>query len=103
MIVIAPPSDRRKARISVHFDRRISVANFEMDSHYSIVSYPFEKIREELPADPAALVTCANAQQQQFRFVGPATEQREADHVRASILTRQHERHSGHRQNAGEL
>jgi len=90
MIVIAPSSDRRKPRICVHFDRWISVTNFEMDSRYSIVSRPVEVVGQQVAADPAALMTCENPEEQQFRFVGHGAEQRKTDNLIVSVFASEH-------------
>ena len=47
MIIVATPADWRKTRGAVHGYGRISVADFEMDARYSIVSRTFQEIAEQ--------------------------------------------------------
>src|SRR5579864_5957235 len=97
MIIVAAPADWRKTSGAVHRYSRISVANFEMDARYSIISCTFQEIAEQSAADAAAMVGGSNCQEQELCFVGDRPEQGKADRLVATRLEREHQEDAAHR------
>jgi hypothetical protein len=74
-IIIATPADWRKTDILIHRNRRITVADFQVNALYSFVSCALQEIIEQPAPDPTAMLARQNSKQQQFGFVGHGAEQ----------------------------
>ena len=74
-----------------------------MNARYSFVSRAVQEIVKQPAADTAAVVARKDREQQQLGFVGDGAEQREADRSPLSRLASDHQRHSAHRQDPGQL
>jgi len=60
MIIVAPSADRRKTGRAIHIDRRIAVADFEMDAASAFLARAVEEVVEQERPDAAALLARKN-------------------------------------------
>ena len=69
MIIVAAPSNRRKAGIPIHVHRWIAVADFKMHARQPIVSCAFDKVAEQDSAYSTPMMGRLDCEQQQLALV----------------------------------
>src|SRR5581483_8498885 len=79
MVIVAAPSDYRKTRIVIHADCPVAIPDFEMKAINSVVSCALDEILEQQPADALPLAAGKHRNEQELRFAGDGSDQREAD------------------------
>jgi hypothetical protein len=79
MIIVAAPSDCRKSGVSIHADRPVAVADFEMKALNSVGSRPLDEVVEESAANAPALSAGEDRDEQELGFSGYGAGQGKTD------------------------